>query len=95
MKIDWKRKLTSRKFWAMLAGVVIGIVVYARSAEKSQEALAGIITSAGALIAYMIGEGIADHGSGAEAHPAADQGQICENCKIEFEEGDTNGVSCA
>lgn len=62
MKFDWKRKLSSRKFWAMLAGVVIGIVFYARSAEKSPEALAGIITSGGALIAYMIGEGIADYG---------------------------------
>lgn len=63
MKIDWKRKLTSRKFWALVAGLVIGIVVYTQSPDKSPEKLAGVITAAGSIIAYIFGEGIADSGS--------------------------------
>ncbi len=27
MEIDWKRKLTSRKFWVALAGFVAGLIV--------------------------------------------------------------------
>ncbi|MBR5409233.1 MAG: hypothetical protein IK104_01055 [Clostridia bacterium] len=63
MKIDWKRKLTSRKFWALITGLVIGIVVYTQSPDKSPEKLAGVITAAGSIIAYIFGEGIADSGT--------------------------------
>lgn len=61
--IDWKRKFTSRKFWAMLAGFVTGLIVFINSPEKSPEAITGLIMSAGSLISYIIGEGIADGGN--------------------------------
>lgn len=62
MKIDWKRKLSSRKFWAMLAGFITGLVIFIQSPEKSPEAIGGLVMSAGSLVAYIIGEGIADGG---------------------------------
>ena len=62
-KIDWKRKLTSRKFWAMIAGFITGILIYINSPEKSPEAIGGIIMSLGSIVAYIFGEGIADYTS--------------------------------
>lgn len=64
MKIDWKRKLSSRKFWALVAGFVTGVIVYATSPERSPEAVGGLIVTFGAIVAYIIGEGIADSGRG-------------------------------
>lgn len=58
--IDWKRKLTSRKFWAMIAGFVTGIIILCNSPDKSPEKIAAVIMSAGSLIGYIIGEGLAD-----------------------------------
>lgn len=59
-KIDWKRKLTSRKFWMAVAGFVTGVVVFVKSPTSSPEAITSLIMSAGTLIAYIIGEGLAD-----------------------------------
>jgi hypothetical protein len=58
--MDWKRKLTSRKFWAAVAGFVTGVVVFIKSPTSSPEAITSLIMSAGTLIAYIIGEGLAD-----------------------------------
>jgi hypothetical protein len=59
-KIDWKRKLTSRKFWAAVAGFVTGVVVFIKSPTSSPEAITSLIMSMGTLVAYIIGEGLAD-----------------------------------
>jgi len=63
MKIDWKRKLTSRKFWAAVAGFVsMLIVALGRDAETAQT-VTGLIMAGASLIGYMIGEGLADSGT--------------------------------
>ena len=59
-KIDWKRKLTSIKFWAAIAGFVTGIIVFVNSPSNSPEAITALIMQAGSLVAYIIGEGLAD-----------------------------------
>lgn len=59
-KIDWKRKLTSRKFWMAVAGFVTGVVVFVKSPTSSPEAITSLIMSTGTLVAYLIGEGLAD-----------------------------------
>lgn len=59
-KIDWKRKLTSRKFWMAVAGFVTGVVVFVKSPTSSPEAITSLIMSTGTLVAYIIGEGLAD-----------------------------------
>lgn len=60
MKIDWKRKLTSRKFWMAVALFVSGLLV-AFGKDKSQaEAISGLIMQGAAVIAYIIGEGLTD-----------------------------------
>ena len=60
MKIDWKRKLTSRKFWAAVAGFVSMLLIYFGRDAGAAEQTAALIMAGASLIAYIIGEGLAD-----------------------------------
>ena len=60
MKIDWKRKLTSRKLWVALAGFVAGLIVAFGGDSEVAETVSGCILSGAAVIGYVIGEGLAD-----------------------------------
>ena len=59
-KIDWKRKLTSRKFWAAVVGFVSQMLIAFNFAHVTVEKVAATIMAAAVLIAYIIGEGLAD-----------------------------------
>ncbi len=59
-KIDWARKLTSRKFWASIVGFVTPILTMAQVPENTVVQVTAIIMAGGALIAYIIGEGLTD-----------------------------------
>lgn len=63
MKIDWKKKLTSRKFWMALASFVSMLVIYFTHSEAEGTSIASLIMAGGAVIAYIIGEGLADNGN--------------------------------
>ena len=61
--MDWKRKLTSRKLWAAAAGFISMLLIYfGRGAETAQQ-IAALIMAGASLIAYVIGEGLADGGN--------------------------------
>ena len=60
MKIDWKRKLSSRKFWAALAGFVGAIAVLCGAGESVITEVTAIISAAGVLVAYILGEAMID-----------------------------------
>ena len=60
MKIDWKKKLSSRKFWAMLAGFVTGIIVLATRNDSLAGEIGGLIMTFGSIAVYIFAEGIAD-----------------------------------
>lgn len=59
-KIDWARKLTSRKFWAAVVGFVTPIMVAAGSSDSTVTQVTAIIMGGATLIAYIIGEGMTD-----------------------------------
>lgn len=63
MKIDWKRKLTSRKLWMAIAGFITGIIVAFGGSENTANTVSGCIMSGAAVIAYIVGEGLADGGN--------------------------------
>ena len=63
MKIDWKRKLTSRKLWVAVAGFVAGLIVAFGGESSTAETVSGCIMSGAAVVAYIIGEGLADNGN--------------------------------
>lgn len=60
MKIDWVRKLTSRKFWLAIANFVTMMVVAFGGSENQATQIAGIIMAGATVIAYIIGEGLND-----------------------------------
>lgn len=61
--IDWKRKLTSRKLWVAVCGFVTGLIVALGGAAETAETVSGVIMSAASVVAYIIGEGLADAGN--------------------------------
>ena len=65
-KIDWVAKLTSRKFWMAVVGLVSGILVAMKMDEQTVTQITGIIMAAASVVAYIIGEGLAD-AAGAKA----------------------------
>ena len=60
MKIDWKRKLTSSKFWVAVAGFIAGLIVAFGGDSEVAETVSGCIMYGASVIAYIIGEGLAD-----------------------------------
>ena len=63
MKIDWRRKLTSRKFWISIAGFVAGMIVIFGGSQEVADKISGAILSGAAVIGYVLGEGLADSGN--------------------------------
>jgi hypothetical protein len=63
MKIDWKRKLTSRKFWLSVVTLVTGLIMAFGGNEGTAETVGGCIMAAASVVAYTIGEGLADGAS--------------------------------
>lgn len=60
MNIDWKRKLTSRKFWVSIATFVTMLLIYFGDSTSDAEQVASLIMAGASVIAYVIGEGLAD-----------------------------------
>lgn len=60
MKIEWKRKLTSRKLWVAVAGFVAGLIIAFGGSDQTAETVSGCILSGAAVVGYVIGEGLAD-----------------------------------
>lgn len=58
--IDWKKKLTSRKFWTALCSMVANLVIAFGGTKEVSVQITAIIMSAAAVIAYIIGEGLVD-----------------------------------
>lgn len=60
MKIDWTRKLTSRKFWTAIVSFVTMLMLFFGYAESDATQVASIIMAGASVVAYIIGEGLAD-----------------------------------
>lgn len=58
---DVKRKLSSRKFWALLAVFVPSLLVFTGVIDVDRaEALKALIVMGGACVAYMFAESVVD-----------------------------------
>ena len=66
MKIDWKTKLTSRKFWMSVVGFVTGLILAFNGSVEVAETVSGCIMSGASVVAYIIGEGLADSANGGD-----------------------------
>lgn len=62
-KIDWKRKLTSRKFWMAVSGFIGPLLLAFGASEAVAAQVTALIMSGAAVVAYVIGEGLVDAGN--------------------------------
>ena len=60
MKINWKEKLTSRKFWAAVMAVIICLMSIFGVKELTAEQVEALGWAVASLIAYILGEGFVD-----------------------------------
>jgi len=59
-KINWKQKLTSRKFWVTVTAFIAGLLVFFGKTQSEAEGITALIMSGAAVVAYIIGEGLVD-----------------------------------
>lgn len=71
-KINWKRKLTSRKFWAAVVGFATPLMTMLQVSDSTAVQVTALIMAGGTLIAYIIGEGLTD---AANTEPKGDETQ--------------------
>ena len=62
-KIDWARKLTSRKLWMSIASFVSLMIVAAGGTENTATQVTAIIMAGASAVAYIVGEGLTDAAS--------------------------------
>lgn len=60
MKIDWARKLSSRKLWVAIAGFVSGLIMVFGGTETMASTISGVILQGAAVLGYLLAEGLAD-----------------------------------
>ena len=61
-KIDWTRKLTSRKFWLSIASFVAMLLIALGQPEATATQITSLIMAGATVIGYVLGEGLADSG---------------------------------
>ena len=59
-KDDIIRKLTSRKFWVAVAEFVTMLIIALHGSQETATQVAALIMAGAAVIAYIVGEGLAD-----------------------------------
>lgn len=74
MKIDWRRKLTSRKFWMSVVTLITGLIMAFGGDDGTAETVGGCIMAAASVVAYTIGEGLADGASASNGKGGNDGG---------------------
>ena len=59
-KIDWKKKLTSRKLWVAVCSLVTNLIILFGGTEDTTVKVTALIMAGASVIAYIIGEGLVD-----------------------------------
>lgn len=59
-QINWKEKLSSRKFWALIAALVLSILVFFNVGENQIAQITSIITAFGSIAVYIFAEASID-----------------------------------
>lgn len=80
MKINWIKKLTSRKFWMAVASFVSMLIVAFGGSEEVAAQVTALIIAGATVVAYILGEGLAD-AAGAQAKAASED---ADKIKIGF-----------
>ena len=57
---DWKTKLASRKFWALVAGFIGSMLVVFNVGDNDIAQITAVITAFGSVAVYMLAEASVD-----------------------------------
>lgn len=69
MKIEWKRKLASRKFWSLIAGFIAALLLAFNLDENMIAQVVAVVGSFGLIAVYILAESSIDKAAvGAEKH---------------------------
>ncbi len=95
--MDWKQKLSSRKLWAAIVGVAMGVAMVFGLDENTISTVAGAVTSLSSIIIYIMTEGKVDAAAVSQAYVDAEKiiGAFAEgikDCKNEVEADDTTAA---
>lgn len=71
--IDWKSKLTSRKFWAAVASFVGMLIIFFKGTEETATQVTALIMAGASVVAYIIGEGLADAAGAANTYTVSEE----------------------
>ena len=58
--MDWKQKLTSRKFWAAVVNFITQLLIAFGVGQNTTVQVAAVVMAGAGVIAYILGEGLAD-----------------------------------
>ena len=58
--IDWKKKLTSRKFWMAIVAFITPLLLAFGVAENDVTQVVAIVMAGADVVAYIIAEGLVD-----------------------------------
>ena len=58
--IDWKKKLTSRKFWMAIVAFITPLLLAFGVAEDAVTQVVAIIMAGADVVAYIVAEGLVD-----------------------------------
>ena len=68
--MDWKRKLSSRKLWIAVAGLISGLILAFGGSEAAAETVSGVVMSTASVFGYLLAEGLADSAHSDEGTPS-------------------------
>lgn len=58
--IDWKRKLTSRKFWMAIVAFITPLLLAFGVSDSEVAQIVAIIMAGADVVAYIVAEGLVD-----------------------------------
>lgn len=76
--IDWKAKLTSRKFWAAICAFVTNLIFAFKGTDETATQVTALIMAGAAVVAYIIGEGLIDAANAANYDPFEDMDGVID-----------------
>ncbi|MFT8889572.1 MAG: hypothetical protein ABF904_12235 [Ethanoligenens sp.] len=72
MNSNWKKKLTSRKFWLAITAFVALLIVALGGSQETATRITALIIAGASVFAYIIGEGLVDAASVATQSSSSD-----------------------
>lgn len=59
-QVNWKQKLSSRKLWAAVVGVIVGLAAAFGISENEYAQIVGVVGSVVSVVSYIFGESAVD-----------------------------------